>query len=68
MGEVAVVNLVACSFSYDHTPAGEKWNSMSAEKQKKYRDQYTEKRDNYKKAMEAFLEEHPEAKGAMKLR
>ncbi len=41
---------------------GEKWKSLPKEKQLQFRSEYLAKREDYKKKMESFFEENPEAK------
>ena len=42
--------------------SGERWKSLSPDKQKKYRDKSATLRAEYNRKKEEFLKEHPEAK------
>ena len=46
---------------------GEKWKSLPQEKQLQFRGVYLANREDYKKKMETFFEENPEAKPSKRI-
>ncbi len=51
---------ISFQFYYDSC-LGKKWNSLSQEKQNKYREEYRKNYEDFKGKKKAFYDEHPEA-------
>ena len=47
---------------------GKRWNSIGAEKQEKYKQQYAALRRNYTEEIEQFYQDHPDARPPLRVR